>query len=66
MPETEKCPKCGTAMIAAKNKNRGYFATCPNKAQHGVPAAAEKALAKETPKPAPAPALKPAHTLLGW
>jgi len=58
-------------MVAAKNKNRGYFATCPNKANHaGVPAAAEKALAKETPKPqqekSEKPAIGAAKTVFGW
>jgi ssDNA-binding Zn-finger/Zn-ribbon topoisomerase 1 len=64
---SENCPKCGTQMEVVKNKNRGYFASCPNKANHNgaPPAKAEKALAKETPKPAVS-ALKPARTLLGW
>jgi len=58
-------------MEVVKNKNRGYFAQCPNKANHsGVPAAAEKKLAETTPKPpqqkSEKPALKPARTLLGW
>ena len=57
--ETELCPTCATPMIARKNKNKGYFAVCPNKENHGqiatpnlakVPIAAPKPPAPDPPK----------------
>lgn len=52
---SELCKSCKTPMIVAKNKNGGYFATCPNKENHGG--------LKPVP---PQPAAQPSRTVFGW
>lgn len=65
---SELCKSCQTPMTVAKNKNGGYFATCPNKANHemGKPVAKAKGTPAAAPPPPSPPAAKSTRTVFGW
>lgn len=63
---SELCKNCKTPMEVAKNRNGGYFATCPNKANHGKQTAAAASQPTSMPLAPPTPASAPQRTVLGW
>jgi hypothetical protein len=61
----ELCNKCGAEMEVGRNKNKGYFATCPNKANHANAKAPDPPQLPEVPK-ADTPPVSGEKTMFGW
>jgi hypothetical protein len=68
MPNEELCKTCQSPMTVAKNKNGGFYATCPNKANHGTGKkdAPPTPVVKEKKPPADAPKPTSQRTVFGW